>query len=126
MRVPRGPHAGTRANPAALTDRELDVARLLEEGLSDADIARRLRIRPKTVGHHVSHILSKLRVRSRHKVAAALGESTVGGRSRADRPPASGSAASGSAASGAGASGSGTAGPPNEPRSGAADAVVAP
>jgi len=68
--VPRGSSAATRANPAGLTDRQLDVLALLVEGLSNADIAARLVISPKTADHHVSAILSRLGVRSRGEAAA--------------------------------------------------------
>jgi DNA-binding CsgD family transcriptional regulator/tetratricopeptide (TPR) repeat protein len=66
----RGPHAATRANPAGLTARELEVLELLSLGLSNAAIAERLFISRKTAGHHVSAILSKLGVETR--TAAAL------------------------------------------------------
>jgi DNA-binding CsgD family transcriptional regulator len=69
--VPRGTSAATRANPAGLTDRQLDVLALLVEGLSNADIAARLVIAPKTADHHVSAILGKLAVRSRGEAVAA-------------------------------------------------------
>lgn len=68
--VPRGPRASTRANPAGLTRREMDVLALLAEGLRDAEIASRLFLSPKTVGHHVSSLLAKLDVRSRTEAAA--------------------------------------------------------
>jgi HD-GYP domain-containing protein (c-di-GMP phosphodiesterase class II) len=51
--------------PAALTDREIEVLRLLATGLSNKLIARRLTISPKTVGHHVEHIYAKLDVSTR-------------------------------------------------------------
>jgi DNA-binding CsgD family transcriptional regulator len=69
--VPRGRLPSTRANPAGLTDRQLDVLTLLADGLSNADIAARLVISPKTADHHVSAILAKLDVRSRGEAAAA-------------------------------------------------------
>lgn len=68
---PRGPSPATRANPAGLTDRQLDVLALLVDGLSNADIAARLVISRKTADHHVSAILGKLGVRSRGEAAAA-------------------------------------------------------
>jgi DNA-binding CsgD family transcriptional regulator len=68
--VPRGQLAATRANPAGLTARQLDVLALLARGLSNADIAARLVISPKTADHHVSAILAKLAVRSRLEAAA--------------------------------------------------------
>jgi len=75
-RLPRRPRPTTLANPAGLTARELEVLALLGPGLRNADIARRLHISEKTVDHHVSAVLAKLGVRSRHEatqVAAARG-----------------------------------------------------
>ena len=56
--------------PGPLTKRELEVLALLEQGLSNKEIASRLYITPKTAGHHVSKILSKLDLRSRAEAAA--------------------------------------------------------
>ena len=53
-----------------MTARQLDVLALLVDGLSNADIAARLVISPKTADHHVSAILAKLDVRSRVEAAA--------------------------------------------------------
>lgn len=55
----------TRDLPAGLTARELQVVRALVLGLTNEEIAVRLRISPKTVGHHVQHIYQKAGVRSR-------------------------------------------------------------
>jgi DNA-binding CsgD family transcriptional regulator/tetratricopeptide (TPR) repeat protein len=71
LRVPRGPNRATAANPAGLTGRQLEVLWLLIEGLTDADIAARLSLSPKTVGHHVSAVLAKLDVKSRRGAAVA-------------------------------------------------------
>jgi DNA-binding CsgD family transcriptional regulator/tetratricopeptide (TPR) repeat protein len=71
QRLPRGPTARTRANPAGLTDRQLDVLVLLTEGLTNAEIAARLVLSVRTVDHHVAAVLEKLGVRSRRAAAAA-------------------------------------------------------
>jgi len=68
--LPRGPRATTRRHPAGLTRRQSDVLALLASGLTDAEIAARLHLSTKTVGHHVSAILAKLEVKSRREVAA--------------------------------------------------------
>lgn len=64
-RVPRGPRRATRKNPANLTPRQVKVLALVAEGLTNAEIARRLYITPKTVEHHVGAILVKLGATSR-------------------------------------------------------------
>lgn len=69
-RVPRGPNAATRGNPAGLTKRQLAVLDLLREGLTNAEIAERLVLSVRTVDHHVAAILLKLGVKSRHEAAA--------------------------------------------------------
>jgi DNA-binding CsgD family transcriptional regulator/tetratricopeptide (TPR) repeat protein len=71
--VPRGPRSSSRGNPALLTGRELEVLHLLADGLSNADLAQRLYLSEKTVGHHVSAVLRKLGEPTRSRaVAAAL------------------------------------------------------
>ncbi len=68
--LPRGSRPRTRENPAGLTTRELEVLTLLSAGLPNAEIAERLVISQKTVGHHVSAILRKLDVRTRGEAGA--------------------------------------------------------
>jgi DNA-binding CsgD family transcriptional regulator len=63
--LPRGPRPTTRANLFGLTSREVEVLRMLEKGLRNAEIAGRLFVSEKTVDHHVSSILGKLAVQSR-------------------------------------------------------------
>ncbi|MCB0207149.1 MAG: response regulator transcription factor, partial [Anaerolineae bacterium] len=58
----------SRPNPALLdqlTDRELDVLRLLAQGMSNQEIAAALNISATTVRSHVSNILMKLNVSNR-------------------------------------------------------------
>ncbi len=72
--IPRGPRASTRAHPAGLTSREVQVLSLLVHGHTNTELARQLHLSPKTIDHHVSAILEKLQVRSRTEaVAAAFG-----------------------------------------------------
>ena len=68
--VPRGVQRATRDNPYQLTGRQQEILALLGEGLSDAEIARRLFLSAKTVSHHVSAVLAKLGVRSRAEAIA--------------------------------------------------------
>ena len=71
--MPRGPRATSRANPSGLTTREVEVLGLLADGLSYAEVAERLIVSQKTVGHHVSSVLRKLGEPTRSRaVAAAL------------------------------------------------------
>ena len=63
---------------ARLTERELEVAGLIVEGLSNKQIARRLVIKVSTVKNHVHNILEKLSVSSRGEAAARLRGRVVG------------------------------------------------
>jgi DNA-binding CsgD family transcriptional regulator len=67
--LPRRPRRTTSSHPAGLSERQADVLALMSEGLRNADIAARLHISPKTVDHHVSAVLGKLGVRTRHEAA---------------------------------------------------------
>jgi DNA-binding NarL/FixJ family response regulator len=55
--------------PADLTDREVEILRLVAEGLDNTDIADRLFLSPSTVKNHVSSILGKLGVEGRVQAA---------------------------------------------------------
>jgi DNA-binding CsgD family transcriptional regulator len=78
LAVPRGPRAERRANAFGLTVRETEVLALLVDGLSNAEVAERLFVSEKTVGHHVSAVLHKLGEPSRSRaVATALRHGVV-------------------------------------------------
>ena len=72
--VTRGPRRGTRENAAGLTNREVDVVRLVAQGLRNAEIAERLFLSPRTVDHHVSAILRKLEASTRGEAGARAAE----------------------------------------------------
>lgn len=77
-RIPRGPTEETRANPAGLTGRQLEVLEMMGAGLSNAEIARELFISKKTVEHHVSAIYSKLGVDTRARAIAEASNLGIG------------------------------------------------
>jgi HD-GYP domain-containing protein (c-di-GMP phosphodiesterase class II) len=56
---------GRMSRPAGLTEREVDVLRLLARGSSNAEIARELVVSRRTAEHHVQHIYGKLGVSTR-------------------------------------------------------------
>jgi DNA-binding NarL/FixJ family response regulator len=68
--IARGPRATTLSNAAQLTARELSVLGLVAAGLSNAQVAERLFVSPRTVDYHVSAVLRKLGVRSRGEAVA--------------------------------------------------------
>ena len=59
------PQPRVRDVPGGLTERELEVLRVLVRGASNQAIAERLGISARTVGHHVQHVYQKVGVRSR-------------------------------------------------------------
>ncbi|MER5530367.1 AAA family ATPase [Streptomyces sp. NPDC002677] len=69
----RGAHPRPSSGWEALTATERHVAGLVAQGLSNPDIAARLLLSRRTVETHVSHILTKLQVRSRREVGAVAG-----------------------------------------------------
>jgi NarL family two-component system response regulator LiaR len=64
-----GPMAEPAGVPGELTSRELEVLRLIAQGMSNREIALALTISEKTVKSHVSNILSKLHLGDRTQAA---------------------------------------------------------
>ncbi|MDQ6693046.1 MAG: tetratricopeptide repeat protein [Chloroflexota bacterium] len=64
-------------HPSELTERELDVLRLVALGLTDPQVAERLVISPRTVHRHLSSIYSKLGVTTRTAAARTAGEHSL-------------------------------------------------
>ena len=73
--APARPTARTGPWPE-LSARELEVLDLIRQGSTNAEIAARLYISPKTAEHHVSRILAKLGVRTRAEAAAVAATAT--------------------------------------------------
>jgi len=73
-RIPRGPRGETKANPAGLTARQVDVLRLLGKGYTNAQIASQLVVSVRTVDSHVAAVLAKLGAPSRHEAVACAAE----------------------------------------------------
>ncbi len=64
-RLESAPPMKSPTSPAGLTAREVEVLRLLAQGLTDAHIAEQLVISPRTVNNHLTSIYSKIQVSSR-------------------------------------------------------------
>ena len=69
--------------PAGLSDREVEVLRLVARGGTNKDVARALHISHRTVQHHVAHIYAKIGVTSRAGAALFAAEHGIA----APRPP---------------------------------------
>jgi DNA-binding NarL/FixJ family response regulator len=54
-----------RTASAELSEREIEVLRLIARGLSNKEMAAMLMISPKTVGHHIQHIYNKINCSTR-------------------------------------------------------------
>lgn len=67
---------GKLQNPlSTLTHREEEILRLVAEGNSNKEVARRLDLQEKTIKHHMTRILQKLNVRNRTEAAMLLRDS---------------------------------------------------
>lgn len=69
------PSADLLRQVESLTDRETEVARLIAQGLSNAEVGARMYLAEPTVKTHVSHILQKLELRDRTQIVVAAYES---------------------------------------------------
>lgn len=67
--APATPVTSAQAYPAGLSAREVEVLRLVAEGLSNAEVAARLSLSPRTIGQHLRSIYNKLGVGSRTAAA---------------------------------------------------------
>jgi DNA-binding NarL/FixJ family response regulator len=63
------PRSSADLRPAGLSEREIEVLRLVADGLSNHEIAQRLYISRRTAEHHVQHIYSKIGGSSRASAA---------------------------------------------------------
>jgi HD-GYP domain-containing protein (c-di-GMP phosphodiesterase class II) len=62
---PGGTRRMRRERPAGLSEREIEVLRLLARGLSNRDMAEQLYLSPDTVKHHIQHIYDKIGLSTR-------------------------------------------------------------
>ena len=70
-----------------LSPRERDVAALIAEGLTNAEIAARLAVTTGTVANHIEHIRHKLGARNRVMIAVWAVEARLRSAVPADRQP---------------------------------------
>ncbi|HET9907560.1 MAG TPA: response regulator transcription factor [Anaerolineales bacterium] len=69
--------AQSKVNFPELTERELEVLRLISRGLNNAEIAQKLVLSPKTVRNHITNIFSKLQVADRAQAIVRAREEGV-------------------------------------------------
>ena len=65
--VPARRRRSTLTNPGGLTPRQVEVLRLMDNGLTNTEMATRLYLSARTVDHHVAAILTKLDVDNRRQ-----------------------------------------------------------
>jgi DNA-binding NarL/FixJ family response regulator len=66
IRIAPDDRLGMARTSGELTDREVEVLRLVAQGLTNAQVAERLVISPRTVDAHLRSIYNKLNISSRH------------------------------------------------------------
>jgi non-specific serine/threonine protein kinase len=66
------PKKPARRQSSVLSAREIEISRLVADGLSNHAIAERLHLSPRTVENHVFHVLNKLGLDNRTQVATWL------------------------------------------------------
>lgn len=84
--LPQSPSSAVTGEsaPFGLSERELEVLHLVSLGLTNQQIAERLYLSPRTVHHHVSHILNKMGAQSRvEAIRLAIDQGLVGPRESA-------------------------------------------
>jgi two-component system nitrate/nitrite response regulator NarL len=59
-------------NPHDLTSREREIFALVSQGMSNKEVARRLKCTERTVKHHMTNIMQKLNVRNRVQAVLKL------------------------------------------------------
>jgi DNA-binding NarL/FixJ family response regulator len=74
IRVPAPAAAGRGGGRRGLTERELDVVRLVGEGYTNHQIAESLFVSIRTVETHLSHVFTKLGVSTRTGILKAISE----------------------------------------------------
>jgi DNA-binding CsgD family transcriptional regulator len=71
------PATSATGTGTGLSKRELEVARLVAQGLSNAEIGKRLHISPKTVTAHLTHIYDRLGFRTRAALVRWLSDQAL-------------------------------------------------
>ncbi len=79
--VPHDPqgHAPTEPPSVDLSPRELEVARWVAQGMTNAQVGGRLHISPRTVGRHLANIYERLGIHSRAALASVIAAHDAGG-----------------------------------------------
>ena len=71
------PDPSQKEDKPGLSDRELEILRLVAQGLTDSQVAERLYVSPRTVGQHLRSIYRKLGVPTRAAAAKVAVERSL-------------------------------------------------